>query len=235
MPNANTNLKTRELRRENPTMGTAQAVRLARWHLADPIIPFGEWDDDWAHTLERDGFTVHVRAEYDYDSNPTDYLGTFTDDPEGAERNPEAWYLSTPYRDRIDGSNDTYMAQHRGQYGWVVLADGFDYASNYAWANRQGGMSRSVADEYARARVAESVRKLTNEYGYNAVYVTARVEREGVELGSAALYGIELTEKRDGSNPRWLSETAEELIAEAVADAREALARLCPVKVDAHA
>lgn len=220
----------RELRRENPMMGTTQAFGLARWKLQEPTIPFGETDGAWKHKLERDGFTVRVKADYDYDASPTDYLGTFTNDPEGAERNPEAWYLSKPYRDRDDGSDATYMRQNDDHYGYVVLADGLDYASHYEWAHGLGGMSRSVAHDYARARVAENVRTLTHDGAWTAVYVVATAYREGVELGNAALYGIELSEEWDGSNPRWLSETAEELISEAVSEARDALTRLCEAR-----
>lgn len=221
----------KETRRENPTLGAVGAVRLARWRMTEPELPFTGWDDSWKLDLERDGFKVRVRVDYDYDASLTDWMGTFTDEDTGV-KNPQAWYLRDAQCSSFrQDDRGVYLARLRDRYGYIDLAKGYRYQDHRDWA-RSAGMSRSTADEYAREHVARDVAMMTDE-GASIVSIVVHAYREGIELGSASLGGIDLadwsTPHHAEDNARWLSEYALELIDEGVEHARESLARLCPV------
>lgn len=199
-------------------MSAQQAAGLARWRLVPPSLDIGlNYDGTARVELERDGFDVVVTVSPDFDYDPTDFLGTFTDDAhaEGAEINPRGWYIGR------DGAE-----KHRDHYGYVMLAEGFRRSDLAAWAHSEGGMSRAVANDYAAEQVATSIRELTREES-NAVTVTARVLRAGIELGLFAIGGLDLGDN-DGDNERWIAEAAQDVISEAIDEAVNALARLCP-------
>lgn len=206
----------RRIRAENPYYPARGAVELARWYRTAPTI-----DVELGSTieLERDGFTLEIRADYDTDYDPTEWLGSFTKDAGRYssssrewlehEKNPNAWNRGEIVDSRV--------------YPYIALEDGFTYRDAYEWARGHGaGMSRAVAHDYARARVREDVARLTDENRYG-VFVTVRALFRGIELGAASLHGIEMARDDWRADERYLSDTAEELISEALELARENL------------
>ncbi len=215
--------KARELRAKNPRYPFADAVRWARWILAEPAYPFDPWNMEKPVHVDVDGFDVVLTCRPDYDSsNPSDYLGTFTDDPTDAELNPDAWYTYT-WRGE-SGREFTRLESVSRHYKYVRLESGFDRESVYTWAHREGGMSRSVARDYAADSVRDSVATMLTGGDYVSVHV--RVYFRGVELGAADMYGFDVDASDTESAARMVADLAGELLADAVAAARESLDRL---------
>lgn len=178
------------------------ALQVARFVTAER--PY-EWRPDRqgrdSATVERDGFTVRVRVQPDEGMTLDDDVGY------GAfvdTREPGA------VRARHDWHNER---------DWYVPAQAIDESITY---ERKAGASRAVARERAIARAeAEMLDAL-----YVSVYVvTATAYRAGVELGSASVGGVTILD-----DDRYLDEVADDLIPEAIAEAQDALARLCPAR-----
>lgn len=201
-------------------MRAKDALRLARWIAEDRIeVP----DYGSPVTLERDGWTITLRADYDDDADTLSDLGygTFLDGIEdwrtGYEQRPDPAAIRNPYRDsrNVSGGRSWYVPGDI-QSGW------------YDYCHKQGGMSKSVAWDAARERVLAELRDITTDYGPSVYVLTVTVSRAGIKLGSASVGGIEIgwsdITRTDGRE--YLAEVAEDLIPEAIEDAESALARL---------
>lgn len=197
------------------------ALRLARWITTvdrDALPDYGA-----PVTIERDGFDVTLRLDYDEGIDLSDLgYGRFLDGVEdwrtGYERRPEPDAIPNPYRDsrNVSGGRHWYVPGEAGS-----LADRFD-------AYHKAGASRSVALDKARASLDAELRTVTDDYGPSVYVLRVTVAREGIDLGYASKGGIEIawsdTTGTDGRE--YLAEVAEDIIPEAIEDAREALERL---------
>ena len=158
-----------------------------RW-AQTPAPPALDWDVHGERaTLEREGFTIDVRVTPD-DWTDLSWLGEFTDDPEGAVRNP---------------------AYERDHYKYFRPA--------YSVAERRRdlsalGYAKGPAEQTAREQVQDDARKAVGLVEY-VVIVTAG--REGVELGSASLGGCDVSSSRDVEQTVEEHGLIEEAIAEA--------------------
>lgn len=83
------------------------------------------------------------------------------------------------------------------------------------------GASRSVAADFRREAIQQCMRE-DAERAYYGVSVTAY--RDGIELGSASPWGIDVGSDDNG---RYFREVAMEILSEAIADAQSSLERLC--------
>ena len=214
-------------RREHPTYGAKTAALVARWLLAEPEYPFSQWDDGWHLEREAEGYTIHIRAGYDEWGARSDWLGDVTDSRyrtqvrEGKrvavypyvenERNPRAWYF--------DGSE---MATNNEHYAYVQL----EYTREMFYGDaRNMGMAKDVAHQYAAQCVREDIARLLAE-DQQLLYVAVNVYREGTEMASAALHGLDVDYDKPREMVRYLSDTAAECVEEAMAEAREKLTAL---------
>lgn len=187
---------------------TSSALRLARTIVAPPTGGL-EWGTSRDYTPVGtgtiDGFEVSVRVLPQYDYDASDY-GTFTD-----TWSPEA--IPTGKR-------------NSREFAWFVPAmETTEERRRYL--NGAAGMSRHTAWltalEYARHDM-----RLAREPEAYCVRVT--VSRQGVELGSAALYGYDVDpDTPSGHTFALLQDWAVSdsgVIEEALEEAREALGRL---------
>ena len=191
------------------------ALQLARWIVADRL----DIDIDRPLTIERDGFTVTLKATSDSYIDLEDLgYGRFedgTEDDEGYEHPDTPGAIPNPNRDsRNIGGDSRY---------YVPSIPRADRITEY----RRAGMSRSVALDAARADETAELDRLSS-WGPMVVVLAATVYRAGIELGSASVGGIELAwsdiTRTDGSE--YLAEVADDIIPEAIDEAKEALERL---------
>jgi hypothetical protein len=199
-------------------MRAVDALRLARWITEDRIeVPgYGQ-----PVTIERDGFTLTLSLDYDEGITLADLgYGTFDDGRE--DWRTGYWHptvpgaIPNPNRDsRSPGNGARFYVPGDASSGW------FDYC-------RSQGMSKSVAWDAARQRERDEAKEVTWDYGPSVYVLTVKASRNGIELGRASLGGIEIAwsdiTRTDGSE--YLAEIADDLVPEAIADAREALAGL---------
>ncbi len=191
------------------------ALRLARFIAADRIET-----PDYGRPvkLDRDGFTLTLTLDYDEGMNLADlsygrFLSGTEDWRTGYEYKPDPDAIPNPYRDSRNVSNGD---------GWYVPGDASSGWYDYC---RKAGMSKSVAWDAAREREREELRYVTADYGPSVYVLTVTASRNGIDLGSANVGGIEIAwsdvTRTDGSE--YLAEVAEDIIPEAIAEAREAL------------
>ena len=153
-------------------------------------------------TFERDGFDLLVTVQPD-DYTDLSWLGEFTDTREdGAIRNPDYGYTPHVYEWFVP----TYTAEQRR-------------ADLHA-----AGYSRGVADFLAREQVRQDAAMAVD---YSEAVITVKARRAGVTLGTASVGGVGLGDDYAEAR-RYIAETAEELTDEAITEARETLATLCP-------
>lgn len=107
----------------------------------------------------------------------------------------------------------------------------YDFAEAVKIAKRDGwgivnseGMTAGQIAEAAAQHDYEVLRAWCNdEWCYVGISVT--VFKNGIELGDASLWGVEMN--YPGSNNAYLAEVANELLPEALQNARDNLAKLC--------
>lgn len=192
------------------------ALRLARW-ITEERTPTP--DHGRPVTIERDGFTVTLSIDYDEGMSLADMgYGRFLDgrgNDAGYQSRPDPDAIPNPYRDSRNVS---------GGDAWYIPGEAGSVAERAAY-HRKAGASKSVALDMARETLAEELRYVTDDYGPSIYVLTATASRNGIELGSASVGGIEIAwsdiTRTDGSE--YFAEVADDLIPEAIADAREAL------------
>lgn len=163
-----------------------------------------------SETVEHDGFRLAVRLEYDCDH------GTPWEECDGHGPVSE-WTTRAKLSGELELCRDR---SHRRFY---------DFAEACRIARRDGWNAAPyvVAGETARQKAARAARAdferlrawCTDEWHWLGVVVTA--SRNGIELGRDSLWGIE------SDAGEYLREVADDLAAQAIAEAREALADLC--------
>jgi hypothetical protein len=196
------------------------ALALARW-IAAPKIELPDYGRPV--TIERDGWTITLAADYDGDMSLADlgygrFLAGVEDWRSGHEQRPEPDAIPNPYRDsrNVSGGDGWYVPGEAGS-----LAERADYL-------HKAGASKSVALDEARAMLAEEVRYVTRDYGPSVYVLTATASRKGIRLGTASVGGIEIAwnDITRTSGMEYLAEVAEDIIPEAIAEAEAALERL---------
>jgi hypothetical protein len=224
----------RAIRAEHPDMRARYAFSWAKREITDPPLAL-DWQDynrgmdsGKTATLERDGFQVNVKALYDYDSEPD---VTFSNEPDaaGSVEHPE-WRA---FMERTDGYGDdpNYGYRTPDVYRWitpnyVTVAENRDY---YA----QNGYSRNDANLKAQSDIRQIALDAISE-DRNVFWIRVTVYREGVELGSDSLGGIDLGRfESDAKFERELSEAVEDngMIDTAISEANETLSRLIETAV----
>lgn len=161
-----------------------------------PEVPDLFDGEDFA-SWEKNGFVLDARLAVD-DLHDLSHLGSFS----------HRWE---------EGALAVDLRSHDS--GWFIpaMTEGHQYASLRAMK-----FGRAEARRLARRYVREDHKRFA-EFGdrWWMVRCTVRASREDVELGSAALWGIE-----SDSDPSFFTETALELADEAIAEARIKLERL---------
>lgn len=196
------------------------ALRLAQWIAEDRIeLP----DYGSPVTIERDGFDITLSLDYDEGLSLADLgYGTFLDGIEdwrsGHEQKPDPEAIRNPYRDSRNVSNGR---------GWYLPGMAGTLAERFAEFHKMGA-SKSVALDEARASLNAELRTVTWDYGPSVYALTATASRNGIDLGSSSVGGIEIAwsdiTRTDGTE--YLAEVAEDIMPDAIAEAREALAGL---------
>lgn len=181
------------LRTDHPDV---PAVARMRWVRSADRVPAFVDALAAGETLERDGFTLRLSIEPDYDPDIS-WLGTFTDRHEpGAVANP-------------DGRFDSRVLP------WFVPAITEDEHYRGLRALKFG---KARARELARSYVLHDL-ETARDYAPVIAFVTAT--RAGVELGRAALGGI------DDENYARSWDIVGDLVEEALEEARTTLGQLC--------
>ena len=159
-------------------------------------------------TIELDGFTIRAALDIDYDSD-----APWEEDGDG----PVSDWTSrdkAPGELVLDAAMGAYRYYDYDEACRIALRDGWDAAplNTGQETTLQQAMKAALAD-YERLRAWYE-----NRWYYADVVVT--VSKAGIKLGSAALCGVE------SDAGVYLVEVANELLEEAVAEARATLGRL---------
>jgi hypothetical protein len=219
----------RDRYRENRRKYHGVSARTAwQWATAEPP-PALDWEEygrglesGYKVELERDGFNVTIKALYDYDHEPFE---TFTDtESDFTVQTPEWDAFMARTEGRGDDLNYGYRAPDK--YRYVEL--GFSYAETVAYY-RNAGCSRGVADFQAREDIRKARDNAVRE-DRSVFWFKVSAYRAGVELGTASFGGYEIDP--DASYTDTLNELSSavhesDLVAEAIAEARETLETLC--------
>lgn len=167
-------------------------------------------------TVQVDGFKLRAEVEHDF-----------------AQRQP--WKEEDGHGPVSDWRKQNYMGRYDKAPGELVLnadrysARFYDFAAACKLALAEGWDAKpyNTGQETKRQQAAKAARAdferlrgwCNDEWHYVGVVVTA--SRDGIDLGSASLWGIE----SDAGD--YLDEVATELLDEALADARTTLESLC--------
>lgn len=202
-----TTAKYRNYRAQYPGIPARTALAWARGD--DKPRAGWEWDThgDTA-TIERDGFSLKLTIEYD-DYPDTSYLGEWSDTFE-----PGAIAVTDDMRYR--------PAAFRIDWKWFIPGIS-------AEEHRRGlsamGYARHTADCLARSYVLRDMRRLSSDT-FALYVVSVSASREGIELGSACIGGVDIDDTRDMQAQ--FEDIADDygLIDEATSDARMSLKAL---------
>lgn len=178
-------------------------------------------------TGEIEGF--EIRVEMAYDDGMIDWYGDFCEKERPPKwtnsktffvRNENAWRK----RDLGEGT-DSWVRIDSRTYGWFAWAQFDPEEEAAAW------MKNGLSEREAWDRVLGIIRKTVEGLAsgdLHAIILTATAYREGIELGSASLGGIEQDSRESASyNRDSRIDHATDLVAEAIHDAKKALAKLC--------
>lgn len=168
-----------------------------------------QWNGETA-TCEVEGFELRLEVRDDDDSSPADWLGEWSDRwADGA----------ISYANEHHSYGNHYNS--RSDYEWWHPAQSIE---DHRSALRALGYSRHDAYTIAREYVLRDMRMASDFTAYGVI-VTA--SREGIELGSDSLWGITLDESPGArSRDDQMAEIADDIVSEAISDARESLAKL---------
>jgi hypothetical protein len=148
--------------------------------------------------IDVDGFSVEIESSPDVDGD-TSYLGEFTD---------------TWSEEAIERSN-----VRRGEYKYFLPAESQDSLKDQF---SRLGHSKDDSTRLAQEAVQRALNRMEDcGNGWSFIGIIARASWDGVELGSASLWGIE-----SDSGAEYLSETAWELAQEAVSEAIATIERM---------
>jgi hypothetical protein len=175
-------------------------------------------------TIERDGFRIVVTVEPD-EYVSLDDLGYGHFSGSRSDWRDTGWQ-SRPEPDAIRVHN----GNERDGNTWYVpgqsLAEAFE-----TYHGRYYGASRAVALDMARERAKAELRSVDpGQYGPDVRCVKVTVYRKGIELAEESVCGVEIGDDAGivpNMDERWLAEAANDLIPQALDNARAALADLC--------
>jgi|GEM_PF-5534644 len=160
--------------------------------------------------MERDGFQIKVKVDYEEYPEPDECCGDFSDTwqpgslvnpkhhAEGGYSSWRSWESHAPYHYSPNCEGIAKYASERG------------YARHQAWLQEQRARRRDM--EYCAG---------DREASY--YYVTVTASRAGIELGYDSLHNIEA----EGADDPYIREIIAELIPEAIDSANKALHALC--------
>jgi hypothetical protein len=200
----------RSLRAQHPTAGASTLITWARstlkrkpldWHNDRHGMPRCEW--------EADGFKLVAIVGND-EYGTVDWLGEFHDrEVSGAQR------VHAPGLAQSD------------RHGCVWYRPACTYAEHYRGL-RSLNFSRDESDRLARGYIKSDVDRLRSYANgdLSLVCVGVTASRAGVDLGFAALHGIDV----DSPTEPYITEVALEIAADALHEAKAKLAELCPNK-----
>lgn len=160
-------------------------------------------------TIEQDGFTITARIEQD------DFDAT----PPWVREDGHGEVSEWTYRDKKAG--ELTLTSERGSHRYYDFKSAVKLARRCGWgiANPpEGATKRQIAALAAREDFERLRRWCNDDWSYVGVVVT--VSAKGVELGFASLWGIE----SDAGD--YLVEVANELLPEAMEEARKRIAEI---------
>lgn len=224
----------RKIRSEHPYMRVEQAFLWAKFALQReeelktlPKAP----EVDAPVTFERDGYDITFSVEYDQDYSPesdTDCYGWFYyAEGEDADKRPREFRDSRrrfgERKDKWVTSEVTFKYSHprySGYHWWVPPSPLKDWAYN--------GESKQVARENAIKRMRYIAQDLFDYYmdGWSCVVVVVTVRKNGIQLGSDALGGVEHRWKT-WTHDFWDTVLEHTMIENAIEEAKRALSSLC--------
>lgn len=161
------------------------ALLIARNAAKRPTI---EWEEVLSYpkllqaTFDRDGYRVHVIVYQEEQPPSVSFSDREPDEMSNLYANPREWF---------DEADEYGRRARRNDYYGYVDADDFMKWSEVYGSQRINGASKQVAYETAVAEIREWVEWVTSE-DYLELTVTVDVYKDGVELGGAALGGIDL-------------------------------------------
>lgn len=205
------------LKHRKEGLPAVQAKRCADLEVRSPKIEWASRTGDrsgrthLSARFKREGFEVFVTVRYDDDADSC-LRGRFVPHMmPGAVRNPNA---------RHD----------RDVMGWFLPDN--SYQDHYSGLRGKGyHLGRHEAHTLARKYVLKDLRwALGCGVDWSPCYIEAKAYRAGVELGSTSMGGYTTAEGKES-----LAWEAEDITAEAIAEAQEALDRLCSCRDAAEA
>jgi hypothetical protein len=163
-------------------------------------------------TCELDGFVASARIAHDEDAQAPwdreDGHGPVTD-----------WVR------RGKNAGERVLSQDRGSFRYYNFAEAVKIAKRDRWGYEGAtGTPAQIAAEAAERDFKVLKAWCDDEWSYCGIVVS--ISREDVELGTASLWGIEYN--YPGADNSYLTEVADELLPEAMDEARATLAQLCP-------
>ena len=216
----------KEFRQKYRNLRARNAFLYAKSEMMGPEY---EFDDDHAPakcSFEQDGFVVRLTLEPDYDHGG--YVDTW-DDIGG--------FSSTPWKDGESiciacpsgvGDRDTIYRSDYREFDsdrlltWFRLPDHLN--GLYKYYLDDPGTSKGEAYRLYRKAIKDAVQRaadfFTHDRGFYVVKATASLE--GVEMGSSAVWGIELTWE-DSANGPHIQDVAADVVHEALHEANETL------------
>lgn len=196
----------RQYRRQREAgVGAKVALQIVRFDARTPKYDFLEGFNEYGNVKGQvAGFDVTVRSVYDEDAHlgDDDVTGTFTDRfEEGCITNTARYY--------------SYAQNGQGSKWYKPSNYDLQYAESEV---RASGVAKGRFAEALRERLE---RAMTEDAGRQYFGVLVTVSFDGEELGTASLWGIDVIP--DYSTNAYFQETAEELIEEAIDQAKAEL------------
>lgn len=191
----------RKIRQEHGPIPARMAITWARVPDRDGIDLYDL--QGTGRTIERDGFSINLSWDYDQYADLS-YIGEWSDSWE------EGCFDSSEGR---EGDSRTYRYFHPA----TAYREVRDYL-------HKSGADRHTADctarEYQKRDYTRMQEYNNQEWGLVVLRVTA--SRKGIELGTASFCGVE-----SDAGGEHIAECFDDLIAEAIEEARENLDALC--------
>lgn len=209
--NPDTEKRVRKLRRRHPHTAARYLLQMAR------MEPKREWvgrghGDAMVTTFEVDGF--EVRAQVTPDNEEWSPNGLFTDEwRPGAIQNPN-WRPPGQYGEDV--------------YRWYMVESGETVEGLVEWLRRTHG--RHEAWLMANEQMLDDLRE--DIEADNAAVVSVEVSKAGIRLGTAMIH-TRLADDMVGLYGEWfdvdpyVDSEVDELLGEALDEAKDALAKLC--------
>lgn len=165
---------------------------------------------------EVDGFTCIARLKHD-------------DSADAPWENSDGHGPVSKWTDREKAPGERVLAEGRHNKRYYDFAEAMRIAKRDGWGCAGGKLEGETDGQYAARAVEEDFKFLRSwcRDDWQYVGVIVEVSREDVELGKASVWGVECNVP--GTDNAYLLETANELLPEALADAKAKVAKLAQV------